>query len=236
MTYRLIATYELPQGQPANAGSERLKEWFSSPELEKIARAPGLTRYEVMVPEDGKALFFDDGPAPAAIVHLSAERLETLKEIARSDLFLDAFLDTPTRLSTVAPNFGLYQVIATPIEGIPDPGERIAGLSFVVRYFEPIEDADMFRDFYVTNHPPILARFPNVRNVFCYLPVDIDLGDLPGARVALGNEVVFDDLAGLNDAMSSSVLADLREDSRKFPPFSVSKHHAMRRSRYFTPS
>ena len=169
------------------------------------------------------------------MVHLTADTSDTLKALARSDTFIEALWRTPKKIADVAPNFGLYQVVATPVAGIPDPEQRLAALSFVVRYFEPIEDANRFRDFYVPNHPPILARFPEVRNVFCYLPLEVDLGEIPGAGLALGNEVVFENLGALNAAMSSSVMPELREDSGNFPPFGRSTHHAMTRSRHFTP-
>ncbi len=241
MTYRLIATYEPSDRRAGDAASVELDAWFSSPALDGIAQMPGLTGIDVMVPEDGEVRFFDDGPAPAAIVHLSAETPAILTGLARSGPFREALRHTPQRLANVAPDFGLYQVVATQIGDTPDLRDRRTALSFVVRYFEPIADADSFRDFYVANHPPIMARLPNVRNVFCYLPVDADLGDLPAASVALGNEVVFDNLAALNTALSSSVLADLREDFRNFPPFGRSSHHAMARHaitrrRHFTPS
>ncbi len=234
MTYRLIATYERSDSSTRKAASAELDSWFSSPEFEDIARAPGLTAFDVLVPETGKARFFDDGPAPVAIVHLSAETPGMLADLARSDPFIDAFWKTPLKLAGVSPDFGLYQVIAAPIGDTPDPQDRKAALSFVVRYFEPIVEAKKFRDFYVANHPPILARFPDVRNVLCYLPIDADFGDFSAARVALGNEVVFDDLAALNTALSSNVLADLREDSQNFPPFGRVCHHAMIRHRHFT--
>ncbi len=236
MTTRLIATYEPTDSSTASTASAELDAWFSSPALEDIARTPGLTSFDVMTPAPGKVRFFDDGPAPLVIVHLTAEVPEPLIDLARSDPFRDAFWNTPQRLADVSPDFGIYEAIAEQVDGTPDPENRQAALSFVVRYFDPIADAVRFRDFYVANHPPILAQFPGARNVFCYLPLGLDLGDLPTAKVALGNEVVFDDLAALNTALSSSVLADLREDSKNFPPHGHSSHHAMIRRRHFTPA
>jgi hypothetical protein len=235
MTYRLIATYEPTGISAGKAASAELDAWFSSPAHQDIARKPGLTSFDVMVPETGKVRFFDDGPTPVAIVHFTAEAPGMLADIARSDPFRDGFWHAPQKLAEVSPDFGLYEMIAAQIGDAPDPQNRKAALSFVVRYFEPIAEAERFCDIYIANHPPILARFPDVRNVFCYLPIDIELGDLPASKVALGNEVVFDDLAALNTALSSSVLADLREDSKNFPRFGRSSHHAMIRRRHFTP-
>lgn len=108
---------------------------------------------------------------------------------------------------------------------------RSAALSFFVRYYPPIEKEQSFIDYYVNNHPPIMTRFPRIRNILCYLPTEWRDDSLVAASNSfLGNEVVFDNLDDLNNALASGVRHELRADYQKFPPHEgESTHHAMYR-------
>lgn len=233
MTYRLIATYETNNDQ-RKTWTAPFTQWLCSPALDKICEIPGLLQPEIMTPAKGDVLHFNDGPGPAAMIHFTSEDLTILVEFARSDIFRTAFMDEPSQIDSIDASFDGYEIITSQIKGVAAPDMRHAALSFVIRYLSPITNADAFRDVYVENHPPILARFPDVRNVFCYLPKAIDIGDLPRTGIELGNEVVFDNLDALNNAMSSNVMTDLRADTKTFPPYNGSTHHAMSRRHGFT--
>ncbi len=235
MSYRMIATYETYNDQ-GKAWEAPFMNWLFSSALDKICDIPGLLQPEIMTPAPGDVLHFDDGPGPAAMIHFTSDDPEILSGFASSDTFRTAFMDDPSGIDGIAASFDVYEIVTTPIKDVPAPETRHAGLSFVIRYFSPIANAAKFRQIYVDNHPPILARFPDVRNVFCYLPRGIDIGDLPRSGVELGNEVVFDNLDALNKAMSSDVMPDLRADTKTFPPFNGSTHHAMNRRYGFTKS
>ncbi len=101
-----------------------------------------------------------------------------------------------------------------------------------MRYYGPTDDQAAFVRFYTHNHPPILATFPGIRNVLCYLPLDWRSNKkVPDSSLILGNEVVFDDLDALNRALESDVMPQLRADGRRFAEFGFNTHHAMRRQR-----
>ena len=84
-------------------------------------------------------------------------------------------------------------------------------------------------------HPPVLGKFPRIRNVMCYLPIAwTDPTGIASADYLLGNEVVFDSLEDLNAALASDVRHELREDYKSFPPFyGTNSHYAMRRQRLY---
>jgi hypothetical protein len=113
---------------------------------------------------------------------------------------------------------------------------RRAPVSFVVRYYFPVAKAQAFRDHYCAHHPPIMARFPRIRNILCYSPVDWrDVNRLMPANSFLGNEIVFDSIEDLNAAMASQVRHELRADYHHFPPHEgATSHHAMYRRVLFT--
>lgn len=108
---------------------------------------------------------------------------------------------------------------------------RTAPLSFVVRYYRPIEQEQQFTDYYIDHHPPIQVNFPKIRNIYCYLPIDWqDSSGVASSDCFLGNEIVFDAIDDLNAALLSDARHELREDYKHFLPHEgIVTHHAMLR-------
>lgn len=108
---------------------------------------------------------------------------------------------------------------------------RRAPVSFVVRYYRPIDKENAFRDHYFKHHPPIMRHFPRIRNILCYEPVDWrDPCQIAPTNSFLGNEIVFDRITDLRAALSSEARHQLREDYHSFPPHEgETSHHAMQR-------
>ena len=225
MVFSLFATYE---ADAANAAA--LSTWFLDRPHQFLQDFEGISQADLFVPDPEKALFFDDGPPPAAMLQIEASELTPLQRLIDSGSFKEIFLDEPLRLIPDArAGFGIFETIAVPVFGEAIAVPRTAPMSFVVRYYGPMDDCQAFHDFYVANHLPLLAKFPGIRNAFAYLPVQWRNPGLPESGVLLGNEVVFDSVLALNEAMQSDIITELRDDSRQFPPFGHSTHHAMRR-------
>jgi hypothetical protein len=135
------------------------------------------------------------------------------------------------------PDHGEFQLAAEALTAQQHPlqdgsiSPRRAPLSFVVRYYRPIENTQAFTQYYVDHHPPIMANFPNIRNIFCYFPLEWkDANQLPHTNSFLGNEIVFDGIDDLNAALTSDTRHDLRADFHYFPPHEgTNSHHAMLR-------
>ena len=120
-----------------------------------------------------------------------------------------------------------------PVADEDKPGEWTAEISFVVRYHHPADNVEEFVNFYISHHPQIESRFPNIRSIMCYVPVKWDdPTSLPHENYLLGNEVVFDSVEDLGGALNSPVINDMRADFENFPPFQGGNtHYAMRRRR-----
>jgi hypothetical protein len=108
---------------------------------------------------------------------------------------------------------------------------RRAPVSFVVRYYRPIDEEEAFRSHYFAHHPPIMAHFPRIRNILCYVPLEWrDASDVAPTNSFLGNEIVFDSIEDLKAALVSDARHALREDYYSFPPHEgETSHHAMHR-------
>jgi len=122
-----------------------------------------------------------------------------------------------------------------PIGGEVVPGPLTAPFSYVVRYHRPADDEAAFVSHYLADHPPLLAKLPEIRSVLCYLPLDtLAAPALPTANVMIGNEVAFDSPEAFNAAMASPVRAELRAHFRTFPRFTGrNTHYPMMRRRLY---
>ena len=120
-----------------------------------------------------------------------------------------------------------------PIGGEAMPGPLTAPFSYVVRYHRPADDEAEFVSHYLADHPPLLAKLPEIRSVLCYLPLDaLATPALPTANIMIGNEVAFDSPEAFNAAMASPVRAELRAHFRTFPKFTGrNTHYPMMRRR-----
>lgn len=198
-----------------------------------LNRAQGLESLDLFVPEPGRVAVFEQGDAPALLLQIEVATEQLAGELAGAEWFRRLLLDPSAwKLPIEGLSFDICETLHFPVAGRQAPSARTAPMSFVVRYYGPTADLAAFDRFYVDNHPPILARFPGIRNVLCYLPMNWrSTGPVRDSSLILGNEVVFDDLAALNRALESDVLPLLIADGKRFASFGSNSHHAMRRER-----
>ena len=113
---------------------------------------------------------------------------------------------------------------------VPDSMFRIAPgalyCTYLVSYEGEAEDLNAWLDHYLTNHPPIMARFPGVREIEVCTRIDW-CGFLPWPRVNYmqRNKVVFDSSAALTAALASPVRHEMRADYKALPPFTGPVSH-----------
>lgn len=124
------------------------------------------------------------------------------------------------------------QTMAARSFGVPEVNSHLtderasAHCSFLVAYPGPAEDLHIWLRHYIDHHPPIMVRFPNIREAEIFTRVDSPntLG-VGCVDLMQRNKVVFDSPSALNDALSSDVRHEMREDGRRFPPFSGGSSH-----------
>ena len=123
----------------------------------------------------------------------------------------------------------------------PDPAFRLAlgGLpcTFLVDYPGTADNLEAWLDHYDAHHPPIMTRFPDIREVATYRPAPEMDNDLPCARGTSmqRNKVVFDSSDALVAALASPVMAEMRVDSSAFPPCSQRATHFVMATRWLHP-
>ena len=215
--------------------SADLRSYFLDQQLAFLEAVPQVVSIDLFVPATGDVVLFDDGAAPALMIQIDMENASDAQTLVQSDDFRRLILDESAYAAPIDKlALDVFETVHFAIPGHQIPLPRTAPLSFVVRYYGPTDDMAAFNRFYTENHPPILAAFPGIRNVVCYLPLDWQsTKNVPDSSLILGNEVVFDDIDDLNRALESDVMPRLREDGRQFAEFGYNTHHAMRRQRIY---
>ncbi len=111
---------------------------------------------------------------------------------------------------------------------VAEPADESADelLSYMVEYAGPAKDENAWHQFYVTGHPPLLAKFPGIRKIEIYTPAVV-ISALPFEvrRSMQRNKTAWDNADAMNAAMASPVRAALRKDFHNFPEFEGAAAH-----------
>lgn len=229
MPHSLFITYDGPAAHAA-----ALTAWFEADPLSALKARAEVRSIDLFNFEKAHDPYLDDGQGPLLLVDLGFNDVAGMEAALGAPEVLSALGDAallPAPDCTVT--LDAFEIVRQTLPGDAAPApERRAPMSYVVRYYRPAEDEKAFTDFYVANHPPLLAEFPNIRGVMCFLPVDwTNPTALAMSDCMLGNEVVFDSAEDFNAAMASDVRHRLRQDYLQFPKFSGPVTHFMMRRR-----
>lgn len=213
------------------AGTGGLNDHFRGEPLSYLKAQPDVKAVEFYTPEKGDVPRMDDVPTPSLIVEIRLNSEAQAKALTEADEFRRHFIARTGMLSDAEKiNLEVLEAVHFNIPGHETPPPRTAPMSFVVRYYGPVENAADFADFYVENHPPLLAQFPKIRNVLCYLPPGWrERGEITDGSLIHGNEVVFDTLEDFKAAIASPAMDAVKADGALFKPFGYNSHHAMHR-------
>jgi hypothetical protein len=196
---------------------------------EVIGRTPGLANGLIYTPSTTSDPYLNDGPPPALGLQLNFPDIADLEAALAKDGHLQT-LATPELLPSLAGAEVTQQAMLTRRFPVPDPQFRTPPgepqCSYLVAYEGEAEDANVWLSYYIAHHPPIMARFPGIRQIEIATRLDW-CGFLPFRRVDYlqRNKVVFDSPAALTAALNSPVRHEMRADFKQFPPFGGGNTH-----------
>ncbi|HET7880257.1 MAG TPA: hypothetical protein VFL55_05175 [Acetobacteraceae bacterium] len=184
---------------------------------EVLAATPALEQGIVYTPAHTHDPYLNDGPPPALVLQLYFADIADLE----AALAVGGHLQ---RLNALQCEGATQQAMVVRRYPVPDatshtpPGEQPC--TYLVAYEGKAEDLPAWLAHYIADHPPIMARFPGVRQIEIYTCMDW-CGGLPWPRVAhmQRNKVVFDSPAALTEALNSPVRHEMRAAFHRFPPF-----------------
>ena len=196
---------------------------------EAVARTPGLADALIYTPGSTSDPYLNDGPPPALGLQLDFADIADLEAALARDGHLQV-LATRGLVPSLAGAEVAQQAMLTRRFPVPDarfqtpPGEPHC--TYLVAYEGEATDKNVWLDYYIAHHPPIMARFPGIRQIEISTRLDW-CGFLPFPRVDYlqRNKVVFDSPAALTAALNSPVRHEMRADFKNFPPFSGANTH-----------
>lgn len=188
-----------------------------------IAATPDLRQALIFTPFSTNDPYLDDGPPPLLGLQLYFHDIAALEAATAPAGYLQG-LATPGALPSLNGASVTQQAMLVRSYPVPDatfrtpPGELPC--TYLVAYEGRAEDLVAWLTHYIADHPPIMARFPDIRQIEIYTCIDW-CGCLPWQRVEhmQRNKVVFDSQATLTAALNSPVRHDMRASFQRFPPF-----------------
>jgi uncharacterized protein (TIGR02118 family) len=197
-----------------------------------LAGKPGLQKALLFTPSVARDPFLDDGACPPLVLECYFPTIEALEAAIGPDGHLQA-LAAPDALPSLAGATVTQQAMLARAFPVPDPVLQAAPgalpCTYIVAYEGVAEDLNRWLSYYITHHPPIMARFPGIREIEVSTRIDwCSAVPWPRATLLQRNKVVFDSPQALDAALNSPVRTEMREDFHKFPPFSgIATHYPM---------
>jgi hypothetical protein len=185
--------------------------------VDVIAATPALHQGMIFTPSSTRDPYLDDGPPPRLVLQLYFDDIAALEAALRPDGYLQ-------RLRALHLTGAAQQAMLVRRFPVPDPVIRTPPgelpCTYLVAYEGTAEDLAAWHAHYLDDHPPIMARFPGIRQIEIYTCIDW-CGGLPCARAThmQRNKVVFDSPAALTAALNSPVRHEMRAAFGRFPPF-----------------
>lgn len=236
----LFLTATARENGPAASPSTSSSASFSA--LSKLAGTlPGLKRMVLHTPvaQGAQDPYLKDEAPPCAALQFYFGELGEVEAALEPDGALQALLDSE-RFALPPDCVLTQQVMAVRRFAVPEPRVDMQGGSrctYLVSYEGPAEDFNAWLGHYVAHHPELMAQFPGIREIEIYTGLDYH-SELPVARATpmQRNKVVFDSPEALNAALASPTRHAMREDFKRFPPFSGANLHFPMLSTYWLAS
>jgi hypothetical protein len=189
----------------------------------QIATTPQLQRALIYTPSTTTDPYLDDGAPPQLVLQLYFHDIAELESATAPRGHLQ-FLATPGALPSLRTTETTQQAMLVRRFPVPDPTFQTPQgqlpCTYLVAYEGEAEDLHAWHTHYLADHPPIMARFPGIRQIEIYTGIDWCTA-LPWPRVQhmQRNKVVFDTAASLTAALNSPVRHEMRAAFARFPPF-----------------
>jgi hypothetical protein len=188
-----------------------------------IAATPSLSDARIYTAGSTIDPYLDDGPPPRLALQLYFDDIAALEATLWRDGHLQALVGQDAlpslRGADVTQQAMLVRRFPVPEATFRTPQGELP-CTYLVAYEGEAVDLNAWNAFYLTDHPPIMARFPGIREIEVCTCIDW-CGFLPWQRVEhmQRNKVVFDSASALTVALSSPVRHEMRAGFRNFPPF-----------------
>lgn len=194
-----------------------------------LGQTRGLSEARIYTPAATKDPYLDDGRPPSLVVQSYFAELQALEAAFGKGGALQGLV-APDLLPSQAGVEIVQEALAVRHYPVPDPVfQTPAGVphcTYLVSYRGPAQDINAWLTHYINHHPPIMARFPGIRQIEICSRLDW-CGALPVPVLAhmQRNKVVFDSPEALTAALNSPVRHEMRADFHEFPAYEGGNTH-----------
>ena len=219
MRFCYFAFFEAPRHPDLRISTEDLERV-----RETLGDLAGLSKAHIYQPAEASDLYTDDGTGPVFGFQLYFDRIEDLEAAVGPRGAVKALAARLPSLSQAQASQQAMLNRQFPVpEEMPFPPEAC---SYLVHYPGPARDLNEWLAHYLEHHPPIMARFPGIREIEILTRIDW-IDSLPWRRVfpMQRNRVMFDSAEALTAALHSPVRHEMREDFARFPAFEGGNYH-----------
>jgi hypothetical protein len=187
----------------------------------------GLRKALIYTPSVTSDPYLDDGRPPSLVVQLyfpDIAAMEAALAVAGPLQALGGLLPSQAG-AAVAQQAFVSRTYPVPDARFRTPAGELP-CTYLVAYEGTADDLNVWLDHYIHHHPPIMAKFPDIRQIEIYTRLDW-CGFLPWPRVdhMQRNKVVFDTQSALTAALNSPVRHEMRADFHNFPVFTGANTH-----------
>ncbi|HLY90825.1 MAG TPA: hypothetical protein VKQ27_17720, partial [Acetobacteraceae bacterium] len=135
------------------------------------AATPGLSSGVIFTPSETSDPYLNDGPPPSLGLQLYFDNIAAMEAALAPDGHLQAL---PARTS-LAGDATQQAMLVRPFP-VPDPAFRTPPgklpCTYLVAYEGQADNLNAWLAYYITSHPPIMARFPGIREIEIYTRID----------------------------------------------------------------
>ena len=192
-----------------------------------LAATAGVVNALLHTPAATHDPYLNDGRPPSLVIQTYFDDLQALEAAFAGNGPLQRLLELlPNQMNDDA----TQEAMAVRRYPVPDANFQVPDgaphCSYLVAYVGPAADLNLWLTHYIGHHPPIMAKFPGIRQIEIASRIDWT-GALPVQRLAhmQRNKVVFDSPEALTAALNSPARHELRADFHEFPAYEGGNTH-----------
>ncbi len=201
-----------------------------------LAQTPGAGEILIHTSASTHDPYLDDGPPPTLALQVYFDDIAALEAACAKAGHLQALQAALPGLTSASQQAMLARAFPVPDATFrTPPGAKPC--TYLVAYEGQAENLNAWLDYYIASHPPIMARFPAIRQIEICTRIDwITHLPFPAISHMQRNKVVFDDQTALTAALNSPTRHEMRADFAHFPPFTGPTSHYPMHTRMVGPS
>jgi uncharacterized protein (TIGR02118 family) len=203
-----------------------------------LGATPRLIKALIHTPSSAKHPYTEEGSLPGLVLQLYFANLPDLEASLSRNGHLQV-LGSRTEFPALSSVDTTEQAMLVRTFDVAVPGRKSgseAHCSYLVSYEGEADDLNAWHSHYLESHTRCIAMLPGVRELEVYTRLDwVSASSWRRVNYMQRNRVAFDNVDGLEAALSSPAREAIRADVRAFPAFTGPTRHVAMLTRLMKP-